>query len=392
MKRVFAVGDQVVDRQRVDEGGEPDRDEAGAKAIAAGRPAAWRAPRPIPSTRRTVKAPSWQDRGGGTASGDRRSATVSEVEEARALLRAHVSVPRSTSSRVQAARREPTEADAELGDRVAHGVVAFRAAGDEDDAGVDRDVEAALGQQRGGLRQPGRRPRPRALPARGAGRRATRHPASLLHDHDRVADPLDLLEVIGARMTMCMQNSEPTRRIAERLRPLDRVEAVRGLVEEHELGVVGDRRRELEHVAGRSTSSHQRGSAPPRVRRAAAPSFARWTAARGGDASSRDGERSPPRRPHRKLVVLRCVADARPHVDPGRRRILAKDGQRPSSREPRAPEREEGRLPRPVGAEQPRDAGSWHPDGPGRRCARSASRRRAPRRRWAGAGAGPRSS
>ena len=59
----------------------------------------------------------------------------------------------------------------------------------------------------------------------------------------------------------------------------------------------------------------------------------------------------------REVVMLGREADAGPHVDPGRRRIVPEHGELAGvARAQAEDERDEGRLPRPVRAEQARDA------------------------------------
>ena len=75
------------------------------------------------------------------------------------------------------------------------------------------------------------------------------HDLAALDDHDRVADPLDLLEVVGRDDDVHAELGADAADQGEHLRPLHRVEAVGRLVEEHELRVVRDRRGELHALA-----------------------------------------------------------------------------------------------------------------------------------------------
>ena len=70
-----------------------------------------------------------------------------------------------------------------------------------------------------------------------------------LDDHDRVADPLDLLEVVRRDDDVQPELGPDAADEVEHRRPLERVEPVRRLVEEDELGVVRDRRGELHALA-----------------------------------------------------------------------------------------------------------------------------------------------
>ena len=203
----------------------------------------WRAPRPSPSTRRTVKTASVRIAQRGL-SARALVAAVAEAEEACALLGAHVSRPQVHVLERPPSRREPPEPHAEVRDGVAHRVVVAGGAGQEEHAALDSDVEAAVGQERrelvGALVDLDHEP---VRAAAEVGERACVHDHAALDDHDRVADPLHLLEVVGRDDDVHAELGADAADEVEHLRPLHGVEPVGRLVEEHELRVVRDRRR-----------------------------------------------------------------------------------------------------------------------------------------------------
>ena len=146
----------------------------------------------------------------------------------------------------------------------------------------------------------------------------------------------------------------------EHLRPLHRVEPVGRLVEEDELGIVGDRRGELDPLA------LARGHQPDRTEALLAETDQPQRVVRPLDCRTPREQMHLRQVPHEvrrrqlrgQVVMLGCVADARSHLDARRRRILAEDCQLTAvpGAEPED-ERDERRLAGAVRAEEAGDPG-----------------------------------
>ena len=138
----------------------------------------------------------------------------------------------------------------EVGDRIANCVVDGVIAVEQEHGAVDRHGEPARGQDRRQLvcfpvhldHEPGRA-------AANVGERPRVDDLSTLDDHDPVADPLHLLEVMGRDDDVHAELGADATDEIEHLRPLHRVEPVGRLVEEHDLRVVGDRGGKLHALA-----------------------------------------------------------------------------------------------------------------------------------------------
>ena len=125
---------------------------------------------------------------------------------------------------------------------------------------------------------------------------------------------------------MCMPNSVPMRRMRSSISvALHGVEPVGRLVEEHELGVVRDRRGELHalplagrHRPDRAEALLAEPDEPERVV-GALHGGAAGEEVDLGQVAHEVGRREL----RREVVVLGRVADARPQLEPGRRRVLA---------------------------------------------------------------------
>ena len=153
------------------------------------------------------------------------------------------------------------------------------------------------------------------------------HPA--LDDHDRVADPLHLLEVVRRDDDPDPELRADAADEREHLRALHGVEAVGGLVEEHELGIVSDRRRELHPLplAGRHRphgpeSLLAETDEPQRVVRPLDGGAVREQVHLGDVPDEvRRGELRG------EIVMLGRVADACAHIDARGRGIPTENGQ-----------------------------------------------------------------
>ena len=148
------------------------------------------------------------------------------------------------------ARLEPSQADSEIGDGVPNGVVGRlpRCRG-RCTPSVDGHVEAARREDAtasSSARSSTSTTSPSG-PRRGP-RASRRDELPALDDHDCVADLLRLLEEV-AREEDVQPNSVPMRRMSASTPSADRVEAVGRLVEEDELGIVGDRCGKLDALA-----------------------------------------------------------------------------------------------------------------------------------------------
>jgi hypothetical protein len=155
------------------------------------------------------------------------------------------------------------------------------------------------------------------------------HDLSALDDHDRVADSLDLLEVVRRHDDVDAELApDPTDQV-EHLRPLHRVEPVGRLVEQHQMRIVRDRGRELDplplargHRGHRAEALLSESDEPERI----------VGALDGGAPGQQVYLRQVPDeircgKLRREVVVLGSEAHPRPHVDPRRRRVRAEHGQ-----------------------------------------------------------------
>ncbi len=187
------------------------------------------------------------------------------------------------------------------------------------------------------------------------------HDLAALDDHHRVADPLDLLEMMGRDDDVHPELGADAPDEIEHLRSLHRVEPVRRLVEEHELGVVSDRRCKLyalslpgRHRPNRPEALLPEPDEPERVVRPLDGRSAREEVhLREVSNEIGRGELG------RQVVMLRRVADARAQLDPRRRRVVSEYVDGPAvSRTKAERERDERGLPGSVRAEQARDSGA----------------------------------
>ena len=186
------------------------------------------------------------------------------------------------------------------------------------------------------------------------------HDLAALDDHDRVADPLGLLEVVRRQEDVHPELRPDAADEGEHLRALHRIEPVRGLVEEDELGVVRDRGGELHplplagrHRPDRAEALLAEPDQPERV--------VRSLYGGAGGKKVHLGEV-----PHevvrgelrRQVVMLGRVADARAHLDSGGLGIAPENAQLAAGPRPKPEhQRDEGRLPGAVRAEQAGDPG-----------------------------------
>ena len=187
------------------------------------------------------------------------------------------------------------------------------------------------------------------------------HDLATLDDHDPVADPLHLLEVVGRDDDVHAELGADAADEIEHLRPLHRVEPVGRLVEEDDLGVVGDRGGELHalplprgHRPDGAEALLAEADQPERVVGALHGRAARQQV-HLGEVTDEIGRGQL----RRQIVVLGRVADARSQLEPGRRRILAEHGQLAGV--PGAEPEEDGderRLAGAVRAEQAGDPGA----------------------------------
>ena len=186
------------------------------------------------------------------------------------------------------------------------------------------------------------------------------HDLAALDDHDRVADALGLLEVVRRQEDVHPELRPDAADKGEHLGALHRIEPVRGLVEQHELGIVRDGGRELHalplpgrHRADRPKALFAQPNEPESVVR---PLYRR---AGGEEVHLGEVAHEVVRGELRgQVVVLGRVADARAHLDSGGLRIPAEHAQlaaRPGA-EPEH-ERDERRLAGAVRAEQAGDPG-----------------------------------
>ncbi len=286
---------------------------------------------------------------------------VAEVEETRVLAGGHRTRPQVDVLERAPARLEPAQADAEIGDRVADRVVDAVGGAEQDEASVGGCVVAEPRQDRRQLvgavvhlDEQARRPAPELCERP----RVHDHPA--LDDHDRVADPLHLLEVVRRDDDPDAELRADAADEREHLCALHRIEAVGGLVEEHELGIVGDRRCELHALplAGRHRPHGPKPlfaetDEPERVVRPLDGGAVREKVHLGDvpDEVGR-GELGG------EIVMLGRVADACAHVDPGCGGVPAEHGHRALvARAQPEDERDERRLAGAVRSEQAGDPG-----------------------------------
>ena len=148
------------------------------------------------------------------------------------------------------------------------------------------------------------------------------HDLAALDDHDGVADPLHLLEVVGRHDDVHAELGADAADQGEHLRPLHRVEPVGRLVEQDELGIVSDRRGELDplplargHRPDRTEALLAEAHEPQRVVRPL-DGGAAGQQVHLGEMSHEVGRGEL----RRQVVVLGRVADARSHLDACRRR------------------------------------------------------------------------
>ena len=155
------------------------------------------------------------------------------------------------------------------------------------------------------------------------------HDLAALDDHDAVADPLDLLEMVGRHDDVHPELGADATDEVEHLRPLHRVEPVGRLVEEDDLGVVRDRGGKLHalplsrgHRPDRTEALLTQADQPERVVCALHGCTVRQQVHLGEVPHEiRRGQL------RRKVVVLGRVADARSQLEASRRGIVAEHGQ-----------------------------------------------------------------
>ena len=318
-----------------------------------------RAPRPSPSTRLAVNQASVTIASAGR--GARPRSPGSRGRRAGPVARAHTR--RSPGRRPRASGRAARAAGARARGRrlrLAPRRERPRAAPSRSTASVDRDLEpAARAARRAPPRgRPPRRRAPRALPY--VCERARPHDLAALDDHDRVADPLDLLEVVRRDDDVQPELGPDAADEVEHGRPLERVEPVGRLVEEDELGIVRDRGGELHALALAGRHRPHRPEAllaeadePERLVRALHRRAAGQQVHLGEVA-----DEVARRELGRELVVLGRVADAGAHLDARCRGVAPEDRQLAGvARAEPEHERHERRLARAVRPEQARDPG-----------------------------------
>jgi hypothetical protein len=180
----------------------------------------------------------------------------------------------------------------------------------------------------------------------------------LIEDDDRIADPLDLLQLVGRDDEVDAELGSDAPDQAQHVVALERIEPVRRLVEEHEARIVRDRRGELDslalaggHRADRAEALLSEADVPERIVRALDRRLPRDPVKLG-------------QVPHevcsvsvrRQVVVLGGVPDAGAHLERGRPRILPEHEELAVVSCAQAEdERYERRLAGAVRPEEPRD-------------------------------------
>ena len=189
--------------------------------------------------------------------------------------------------------------------------------------------------------------------------RAAGDDLALAQDDGRVADPLDLLEQVRRHHDVDAELGADAADQGEHVVALHRVEAVGGLVEQHQVGVVGDGLGQLHplalaggHGADGAEALLAETDRPERIARPVGGVALRQPVDLGDVAHEVVGPGV-----RRQAVVLGGVADARPHGRTGPGGVEAEDLERTAvglvqtEHEP-----EQGGLSRAVGAEEAGDA------------------------------------
>ena len=256
--------------------------------------------------------------------------------------------------------REAPDPEAEIGHGIPDGVVHAVRPRNADQIAVLDDIEAAAAQERCELGRPFVDDDREALRVAS---QLTQAPGPYdrprSEDHDVIADPLRLLEVVRRDHDVHLELAPDPADQRQHVVALERIEAVGRLVEENEGGIVHDRSGELHALP------LPRRHRPDRPESLLAEPDLPESVVRPLDRRSGGEPVQLAEVPHEiggvdvrwEVVVLRSEPDAGAHLDPGRRRIVPEHGELTGVAGAQAQdERDERRLPRSVRTEQARDA------------------------------------